>query len=439
MEKIDVVIVGGGLAGLSCAYALADSGLSIIVLERGDFAGSKNVTGGRIYLNPIRDLFPDLWKEAPLERRVTKEIITLMSDDASTSFELSSRKFNRPPYHSYTILRSKFDKWLSEKVIEKGVFVIPQKRVDEIIKEAGKVVGVKVGNEEIRGEVVVAADGALSLIAQKAGLKTEPDPKDFALGIKEIIKLPAKTIEERFNIDENEGVAQIFAGSLTHGMTGGGFLYTNQDTISLGIVLGIKSLMEKIPLNPPFTKGEIGGLELYHLMDEFKERPEIRHLIKGGELVEYSSHLIPEGGLNMMPQVYSDGILVIGDAAGLCLNMLFTVRGMDFAIASGHIAAQAIKRANQRKVLARAGQYYQELLDKSFIMSNLKTFKGVSSLLENPRLFNLYPQMICNLFEKIMWIGSSAKPKISKTILKEITKNFLSLKGIKDIFDIRKI
>jgi len=430
MEKIDVVIVGGGLAGLSCAYALTDTGLSIIVLERGDFAGSKNVTGGRLYLNPVRDLFPDLWKDAPLERRITKEIFTLMDDDSSTSFELFSQRFNQPPYHSYTILRSRFDKWLAEKVTEKGVFVIPQKRVDDLIYKNEKVVGVKVGSEEIRSDIVVAADGALSLIAKKAGLKKESVPKDFAIGIKEIIKLPSKTIEERFNVTESEGVARIFAGALTKGMTGGGFLYTNHDSISLGIVLGIKSLMRK----------ELKS-EAYRLLDEFKERPEIKPLINGGELVEYSAHLIPEGGLNMVPRLSRDGILVIGDAAGLCLNMLITVRGMDFAIASGYLAAQAIKSAKKNPSPAQGGigACYQELLDKSFIMTNLKTFKGIPDLLENPRLFTLYPQMICNIFEKAMWIGSDSKPKISATILKEITKNFLNIKGIKDILDLRKL
>ena len=65
MEKVDVIIVGGGLAGLSCAYELVDSGMMVIVLERGDLSGSKNVTGGRIYLRPLKNYLPDFWKEAP--------------------------------------------------------------------------------------------------------------------------------------------------------------------------------------------------------------------------------------------------------------------------------------------------------------------------------------------------------------------------------------
>ncbi|HOS60155.1 MAG TPA: FAD-dependent oxidoreductase, partial [Syntrophorhabdaceae bacterium] len=69
MEKIDAVIVGGGLSGLACAYKLAEAGMQVIVLERGDFSGSKNVTGGRIYLGPIMSIVGDMFKDAPFERR----------------------------------------------------------------------------------------------------------------------------------------------------------------------------------------------------------------------------------------------------------------------------------------------------------------------------------------------------------------------------------
>ena len=53
-DKLDAVIVGGGLAGLAAAYCLSDAGRQVLLLERGDEPGSKNVTGGRIYLAPIR-------------------------------------------------------------------------------------------------------------------------------------------------------------------------------------------------------------------------------------------------------------------------------------------------------------------------------------------------------------------------------------------------
>ncbi|NIS71971.1 MAG: FAD-dependent oxidoreductase, partial [Proteobacteria bacterium] len=188
MEKIDVVIVGAGLAGLSCAYVLADSGLTVLVIERGDFPGSKNVTGGRIYLAPVRKVLPDLWDEAPLERHVVREVLTLLGEGNSTSFSHYSDKENQPPYSSYTILRSRFDRWFSEKVGEKGVFVIPQKRVDDLLMDGGRVVGVRAGDEEIPAEVVVAADGVLSVLAEKAGLRQPFKPEHFAVGFKEIIR-----------------------------------------------------------------------------------------------------------------------------------------------------------------------------------------------------------------------------------------------------------
>ncbi|NLP25566.1 MAG: FAD-dependent oxidoreductase, partial [Syntrophomonadaceae bacterium] len=78
MEKFDVIVVGGGLAGLAAAYTLAQEDLEVLVLERGDYSGAKNVTGGRLYLNPVRDLFPDLWKKAPLERFIAHEEVAMM-------------------------------------------------------------------------------------------------------------------------------------------------------------------------------------------------------------------------------------------------------------------------------------------------------------------------------------------------------------------------
>ena len=128
MEKVDVIIVGGGLAGLSCAYELADSGMTVLVLERGDFSGSKNVTGGRIYLRPILPYLPDIWQQAPLERHVTKEVFTAMGKTNSTTFEFYSDRFNETPYPSYTILRAKFDRWFADLVTEKGGFVIPRRQ-----------------------------------------------------------------------------------------------------------------------------------------------------------------------------------------------------------------------------------------------------------------------------------------------------------------------
>ena len=429
MEKIDVVIVGGGLAGLSCAYTLAGEDLTVLVLERGDFSGSKNVTGGRIYLGPIRKFMPDLWDEAPFERHVTKEALTLMAEGSSTTFQLSSQRMNQQPHPSYTILRSTFDRWFADKVAEKGMYVIPEKRVDGLIMEDGRVVGVKTGEEEIGAEVVVAADGVLSFLAEKAGLRKPFEPLHFAVGLKEVIQLPREKIEDRFGLAGEEGMAHLFVGSLTKGMMGGGFLYTNLESICLGIVIGIDAFNKREPRE-----------EVYRLLDEFKESTEVKKLIEGGSISEYSAHVIPEGGINIMPRLYADGILVVGDAAGFGLNTLITVRGMEYAVASGAMAAEAIKEAKKKADFsARTLAYYEKLLRDSFLLKELATFRHALSILKNPRWFNHYPQAICDLYERLMWVDENPKPRLFSTAYGELRKSILSLQGIKDILSLRRI
>ena len=429
MEKVDVIIVGGGLAGLSCALELSDSGMAVLVLERGDFSGSKNVTGGRIYVRPLKDYLPDIWKDAPLERRVTKEILTLMGEGNSTSLELFSERFNREPYPSYTVLRAKFDRWLADLLSEKGVFVVPQKRVDDLIRDGEKIIGVKAGDEELRADCVVAADGVLSFMAEKAGYRQPFKPQHFAVGFKEVIELDPKTIEDRFRLGEGEGAAQLFVGALTKGMMGGGFLYTNQNSLSLGLVLGLHALNQREPRE-----------ETFQLLDQLKERPEIKNLVKGGNVVEYSAHLITEGGLHIKPKLYGDGMLVVGDAAGLGLNMLVTVRGMEYAMASGVMAGRAIKRAKEKNDFSAASlAYYENLLNESFVIHEMTNFRNTLSVLENERLFKKYPQAISDLFEKVMWVDENAKKSLYQTVYEGLKQNFLNLETFKDWLQFRKM
>lgn len=411
MDKFDVIIVGAGLAGLSAAYTLAQAGIEVVVIERGDYPGAKNVTGGRLYVNPVRQYLPDIWDEAPLERHVTNELLTMMSSENSTTIRFRSEKFNRPPYHSYTVLRATFDRWLASRAEEAGAMLVTKNLVDDIIKENGRVIGVVAGGEELGADVVIACDGALSLITEKAGLRSPGDPKNYAVGLKEVIELPRETLEDRFGLTGDDGVAQLFMGSLTQGCFGGGFLYTNKSSISLGMVVGIKDLMEK---KPP--------VEVPNLLDDFKERPEIAALIRGGEQVEYSAHVIPEGGIDGLTTLFSDGLLVAGDAAGFSLNMGITVRGMEFAIASGVMAARAVQQARERHDFSAASlACYQQMLEESFVLQDFKTFRHAPHFLENPRLFSFYPQFAGRVMEEVFTFGEGPKAKLSDTVRKHLS------------------
>jgi electron transfer flavoprotein-quinone oxidoreductase len=429
IEKIDAVIVGGGLAGLAAAYRLSASGRQVILLERGDAPGSKNVSGGRIYVDPIRRYVPEIVKEAPFERHVVKEMLVVLTDTGSVLLEHGNERWRQEPYMSHTVLRARFDSWFADRVAEKGCFVIPKRRVDDLLWEDGRVAGVRAGGEEIPAHVVIAADGALSFMAEKAGLRARRTPRDYAVAIKEVYKLDPKIIEDRFGLSPNEGAACLFMGAVTRGMFGGGFLYTNKDSLSVGLVVGIDALMK-----------EGGAIESHRLMEAFVARPEVERWVRGGELKEYSAHVISEAGIQGVHKLCTGGMLVAGDAAGLALNLGLTVRGMEFAIASGVMAAEVADAA-----IAEAdtsGQFlslYEEKLKESFVLRDMETFRRSREVLENPRLFTVYPKFLCELFESLFTVGSEPKAPLYRTAMEKARKYVLKWDGFKDFLSFRRM
>lgn len=397
-EKFDAIIVGGGLAGCSAAIVLAKAGLAVLVVERGDFCGSKNMTGGRLYGHSLEKIIPNFAEEAPIERRITKEKVSLMTEDSSLDIGFGSKKLSSTKENaSYTVLRSTFDQWLASKAEEAGAEIIPGILVDELIVEDGKVVGVSATGEELYADVVILADGVNSLLAKSLGMKKELEPHQVAVGAKEVIRLGEDVINERFGLRGDEGVAWLSCGDPTLGGFGGGLLYTNKDTVSVGVVA---------------TLSDIGyqDLSINQLLDRFKEHPAIAPYLEGGTSIEYSGHLVPEEGLHMVPELYRDGVLLTGDAAGFCINLGFTVRGMDFAIESGRLAAEAVLRANELGDFSAATlSSYQKALENSFIMKDLKQYKGFPTLLGQREIFKDLPEMVNDIAEKAFTVDGTQK------------------------------
>ncbi|MDI9467880.1 MAG: FAD-dependent oxidoreductase [Bacillota bacterium] len=427
VEKFDAIIVGAGLAGLAAAYTLAQEGLEVLVLERGDYAGAKNVTGGRLYLNPIRDMFPDLWKKAPLERFIAREEVAIVAKERSLTMSYCGEELRQEPYQSYSILRAKFDRWLAKQAERKGAMLVTKSRVDDVIIDNGQVVGVIAGGEELHADVVIACDGVMSLVAEKAGLRKPGNPRDFAVGFKEVIELDPTVIEDRFGLNGNEGAARLYMGEVTKGKFGGGFLYTNKESLSLGIVVGIKDLTEGEQVQAP------------SLLDDFKQRPEVARLIRGGQTVEYSAHVIPEGGLKALTKLYGNGILVAGDAAGLSMNIGVTVRGMEYAMASGYLAAQAVLKARETgQFNASQLAVYELLLKDSFVMKDFQNFKDAPAALDNPRFFTVYPEMVTTMMSELYAVGAGPKERIYPTLKKHLTiRELWDMLG--DLRKVRKI
>ena len=411
MEKFDVIVVGAGLAGLAAAYTLAGEGIEVVVLERGDYPGSKNVSGGRLYLNPVRDLFPGLWDQAPFERAIVREGATLMARNRSFTFHYTGSELRTDKPQSYSILRSKFDRWFSERVEERGGMILAKTLVTDLVLENGRVCGVIAGGDELRADVVIACDGVLSLLPEKAGLRTPGRPHDYAVGIKEVIRLDRPVINDRFGVADGEGAAHLFAGDITKGLFGGGFLYTNDESLSLGLVVSIEDI----------AKEEAAG-DAPALFEAFKARPEIEPLIRGGETMEYGAHVIPEGGYRAIARLCGDGILVAGDSAGFALNLGFTVRGMEYALASGYHAAKAAVEAKKAgRFDAAALAAYPQSLEESFVLQDFKTFKDTPRVLSNPHLFGHYPELIGNLMRDLYAVPAGPKSPVFTTLRKHLT------------------
>ena len=181
-NKTDVIIVGAGPAGIACGITLARAGKEVVIIERGLFAGSKNVFGGAIYTKPTLEIFPNFETEAPVERRNIEHNFAILGEEDSTS--ITYRKNNNT---SYSVIRGKFDRWAAEEARKAGAYIVEETVVRELIKENDKIVGVKTELEEFYADVVILADGVNSLLAKQIGLRKDIQTKDVALSVKEVI------------------------------------------------------------------------------------------------------------------------------------------------------------------------------------------------------------------------------------------------------------
>ncbi len=238
-DDCDIIIIGAGIAGTACALRCARAGLSVLLLERAEIPGSKNLSGGRLYTHALAELLPQFHLTAPLERRITHESLSLLTPDGVTTFSSL-----QPGGESWSVLRARFDPWLVAEAEKEGVECIPGATVDALYEENGRVCGVICGDDILRARYVVLAEGANSVLAERHGLVTRPAGEAMALGIKEVLSLETSAIEERFHLENNEGAALLFSGRICDDLPGGAFLYTNQQTLSLGIVCPLSSLTQ---------------------------------------------------------------------------------------------------------------------------------------------------------------------------------------------------
>jgi len=429
-DKFDAIVVGGGPAGLTAAYVMAKAGMQVILLERGDFCGSKNVFGGIFFTNVLRQIMPDFMADAPVERNVTKRRFSLLTPDGEMAGEFKFNKFNKEPFNdSFTVLRAKFDKWFSEKVEAAGAMLITGAVVDDFIMKDNKIAGVKARMEDgdIYGDVVILADGVNSLLAKKLGMHKELAGESTIIGVKEIIGLSEEKIRDRFGLTGNEGVAYEYFGYAAKGALGSGFIYTNKDSVSIGIGASIKSLLEH-KLNPN------------DVLEFFKNHPVIQPLIRDGEQKEYSAHLIPDGGFDALSKLYTDNVMVTGDAAGFVNATLFH-EGTNLAMETGRLAGETAIEAKQKNDFSSAMlAAYEAKLKKSFSMRDLKQFRKLPKALEhNQQIFEKYPKMAEELVSELFAIDGVPKGDKEKKLLAKLLKQESIVGLIKTALAMRRV
>jgi len=404
-ERFEVIVVGAGPAGLSAAYLLAKAGINVAVIERGDFPGSKNVMGGVIYVQPTSEVFPDFWKEAPLERHIIETQAWVLTEKAAFKAAHRHEDFDREPYNAFTVFRARFDKWMAQKVREAGALIIPETVVESAIVEDGKVVGIHTGRPDgdLWADVVIAADGVNSLLAQNVGLRTEIPSDQVALAVKEVIALPRETIQDRFQLTGDQGATIELYCDASWGMVGTAWIYTNRDSLSIGVGALVSQLVERRT-----TPND--------LLEHFKSHPMVAPLLEGGETREYLAHLIPEGGLRGMPKLSTHGMLVVGDAAMLINSM--HREGSNLAMGSGKLAAQAVLHARDRRDFSAGSlSRYDQLIRDSYIYKDLHKYRNMSRFFEtHTEFFGLYPELLNEAAREMLTVDGVPKRRKQRAI-----------------------
>ncbi len=406
-EHFDAVVVGAGPAGSAAALALARAGRSVVIVERGPFPGSKNVYGGVVYARVLDEVIPRWWEQVPVQRWVVRRSTMVMTPSQSVTIDVRSQAWGETPYNGMTTYRADFDSWLAGAAVAAGATLVTSTVVTGLCRDAaGRVTGVRTDRPdgELSADVVIACDGVNSFLAREAGLALPADPAHYTLGAKEVLALPAHTIEERFGLGPREGV-DIEAIGCTEGIPGGGFLYTNLDTVSVGVVVSVTGLAA-------------ARVRPEELIAGFKAHPSIAPALKGATLKEYAAHLIPEGGYDAMPTLVGDGLLVAGDAAAMTLAAGIWLEGVNFAIGSGLAAGRAAAGAiTAGDVSAASLAAYRRALEANFVLQDHRRLRAAPELILSERMQRQYTHLICDLAEQVFTVTNpDPKPGMARLL-----------------------
>jgi electron transfer flavoprotein-quinone oxidoreductase len=358
--EYDVIVVGAGPGGAACALTLARKGVNVLMLEKAKVPGERNMTGGVLYGGfmghyGLVNLIPGFESEAPVQRRIVSHEVDVLSEPDWEKGEYRYYRLNRNSLpsrlglfnveletgHDFSVLRRDFDQWFANKAVEGGAMLSTQTTAEGLLVENGSIAGVRTTGEELRAKLVIDCSGVTSNLVEMAGLREKLVPREVYHGIKHVYRLDPATIEQRFKVAKDEGKAILCLGKFMMGVGGGAFIYTNRDTLSVGLVVSMDSLVRALT-----EKFDTVGKAL-DVLEAFEGHPMVAELLEGAEMVEYSAHNIPKSYKSIIGKPYTDGYLVAGDALGAFVKIGPLIDGIRRSIASGIMAAETYLQADQ--------------------------------------------------------------------------------------------
>ncbi len=401
----DVVVVGAGPAGSAAALSAARAGLRVCLMERGPFPGAKNLYGGVTYGRILDQLVPGWWEEAPVERWITRRSTMVATASQAVTLDVRASAWGAAPYNGATTWRADFDRWLAQKAVEAGAVLVTATTATGLLRgPGGAVAGVRTDRPDgdLEARLVICCDGVNSFLAKEAGLYPSASASHFTLGAKEVLHLGKEEIDRRLGLVGREGLDIEIVG-LTRGIPGGAFLYTNLETVAVGVVVNVEALAA-------------AKVRPEELIADVKRHPAIEPAVRGAELVEYGAHLIPEGGYEAMPELAGPGILVAGDAAGMCLAAGIFLEGVNFAIGSGMAAGQTAAEALARgDTSAKSLQAYRRKMEGTFVLADHRKMRRAPALVLSERMQEKYAAFLCDVAEGLFTVTNpSPKPGLRR-------------------------